>query len=215
MTWLLAPVMALPGFFKWQDLPAGTDPCGTQRVTLVLCCWWIKIFGSARVHVPAKPASHPSRPRPASCKAVAMILREQGSTRNEPWSGASLKTSSVCLWLEDKTHFQEIHLPPRAATKARPEEKETATLPLSGSPLPSTINLVLVQTKISQTKFDFIITFHLFSWHCLIPVRLPDNPFFFSFCRGFFHPLRFTQCPNQSPVSSHSSQIFPLYRDCK
>lgn len=183
--------------FWWKE--SQTGPFGSSVVLwksgLRVCCWWMEHLGATKVHVPTKLPSHSSWPRRqgVSCKAGCCACKGMGEKfewtliRNKFEDPQYLSSGRRCTLLGNTSSLS-------CSDEGQIREKRNSSIQTAALLLQCTAknkNLVLVQAEASQAKLDFIITFHLFSWHCLVPVRLLDNPFFFSFCCVFFHPLTF------------------------
>lgn len=158
-----ALAMAVPGILRQQVLPhAGTNirfilmkrkaakafwhHCGTLREW---CCGLLLmhgLFGPSRVHVPAQLPSHPSWPRQQSLSCKAGCYACKGIGEQSEWTLIRSKfediqyLSSVRRWnISSSSCSDECQ-----TRDKRNSSTENAVLPLSCSPLPSTLNLVLV-----------------------------------------------------------------------
>ena len=140
------------GSFWWKERQSG--PFGTSVVLwksgLVVCCWWIELFGATRVHVPTKLPSHPPwlRQRSLSCKAGCYACKGMGEQFE--WTLIRNKfedlqyLSSVRRYTLLGNTSSSLCSNEGQTREKRNSSFQTAALPLSCSPLPNTINLVLV-----------------------------------------------------------------------
>lgn len=161
-----APATPVPGFLKWQVLSqAGTNirfilmegeavrdfwhQCGTLS-GLVVCCWLTELLGATRVHVLAKLPSHPPWLRQQSlfCKAGCYACKGMGE-RFE-WTLIRNKFEDL-QYLSSVRRYTLLGNTSSSSCSDEGQTREkrnssiqTAALPLSCSPLPSTIYLVLV-----------------------------------------------------------------------